>query len=209
MMDEEIQDAQPATHPPMEPTGDPLDDEETKWPKVIGVISLIYALFGLLCQSGYAVATGFTDQLMQFFGMEVTTPVVLKATAVLLAAVGIALGIVMLMGAIKLLRRQRSGVSLLKKWAVMRIILVLIGVVAGVLMAPAQIEMQQQMLEVQRERMPPDQAARIPDLTDEQIWRRTMIQMGVMSALFAAYPVFLGFWLSRNKITADVERWLE
>ncbi len=89
------------------------------------------------------------------------------------------------------------------------IILVLIGVIAGVLMAPAQIEMQQQMLEAQRERMPPDQAARIPDLTDEQIWRRTMISMGVMSALFAAYPVFLGLWLSRTKITADVERWLE
>ena len=208
-MNEENQQNHEDMHPPMEPTAVVLDDQETKWPKVIGVISLIYAIIGLLCQSGYAVATALTDQLMQFFGIEVATPVVLKATGILLAAVGIALGVVMLTGAIKLLRRQRSGVSVLKKWAVMRIILVLIAVIAGVLMAPAQIDTQRQMLEAQRDRMPPDQAARLPDLTDDQIWRRTMIQMGVFSALFAAYPVFLGFWLSRKKITADVERWLE
>ena len=206
MMDEEIQDAQPHMHPPMEPTGVPLDDEETKWPKVIGVISLIYAIFGLLCQSGYVIVTAFADQFMRLASIDVATPVALKATGIVLAVGGIALAILMLVGAIKLLRRQRSGVSLLKKWAVMRIVLILVGVIAGVLMAPAQVDMQQQVLEAQRDRLPPGQ---IPDRTDDQVWRGMMIQMGVFSALFAAYPVFLGFWISRKKITADVDRWIE
>ncbi len=208
-MNEENQQNHEDMHPPMEPTAVVLDDQETKWPKVIGVISLIYAIIGLLCQSGYAVLTGFSDQITGFFGPEVTTPVLLKAIGILLAVGGLSLGVVMLVGALRLLRRERSGVSLLKKWVVMRIILVLIWVIAGVLIAPTQIEIQKQAMDARRASLPADQAAGIPDLTAEQMWRWMMIQMAGLSVVFSAYPVFLGVWLSRKKITADVERWLE
>jgi hypothetical protein len=47
----------------------------------------------------------------------------------------------------------------------------------------------------------------IPDLTDDQIWRRMIIGIGIGSVVFAVYPLFLGFFLSRQKITDEVHRW--
>jgi len=190
------------------PTFGEVEAEETKWPKVIGIISLIYALGGLLCQGGVAVSTALGDAIARFFGADITTPVVLKAIGIMVALTTFAAGVVMLAGAIKLLRRRRSGPSLLRKWVVMRIALVLIGVVVMVLTGPAQTQMQRSMLDFQndlaRER---GQMDRIQERTDDELWHTAMLQGGIFAGLFAIYPVFLGLWLSRKKIAAEVEQW--
>ena len=57
------------------------EEKPSKWPTVIGVISVIYALGGLLCMAGYAVSTLFTEALMRMGGMTMTVPPVIKLTA--------------------------------------------------------------------------------------------------------------------------------
>lgn len=210
MMDEEIQDAQPATHPPMEPTGDPLDDEETKWPKVIGVISLIYAILGLGCNAlggaWYAVA----PMLPEMWRGGANIPGILRLSLGVQILAAVCLGVLMLIGAVNLLRRRRAGPRLLKRWAILRMLLILIAVVLLVLTAPAQVDMQRSVQEYRNDML--REAGRtdmIQESTDEEFWRLVMLQGGFGVLATAIYPVFLGLWLSRKKITADVERWLE
>ncbi len=210
MMDEEIQEAQPATHPPMEPTGDLLDDEETKWPKVIGVISLIYAILGLGCNAlggaWYAVA----PMLPEMWRGGADIPGILRLSLGVQILAAVCLGVLMLIGAVNLLRRRRAGPRLLKRWAILRMLLILIAVVLLVLTAPAQVDMQRSMQEFSNDMLrDAGRTDMIKESTDEEFWRLLMIQGGFGVLATAIYPVFLGLWLSRTKITADVERWLE
>ncbi|MHC4446466.1 MAG: hypothetical protein ACYSXF_01485 [Planctomycetota bacterium] len=194
----------------MEPAAVPLDDEETKWPKVIGVISLIYAILGLGCSTlggaWYAVA----PMLPEMWRGGAEMPGILRVSLVGQLGAAICLGVLMLIGAVNLLRRRRAGPRLLKRWAILRMLLILIAVVLLVLTAPAQIDMQRSVQEFRNDMLrDAGRTDMIQERTDEELWRQVMLWGGLGVLATAIYPVFLGFWLSRKKITDDVERWLE
>ncbi len=223
MADDEPKDLAPeesSTDTLEAPPAPPLDADDyddypepprTRWPKVIGIISLIYAICGMLCQTTFALWLLFLMPMIM--GMmqadEVTVPLVLKLIGIPQALLLLVLGIVLLLGSVKLLRRNRSGVGMLKQWAMWRVVLLVIGAGASIATLPAQIDMQTQMLEAQKEAAEdagrPFPAA-IPDY--DTAWRRGVIGLGVFSGILAAYPVFLSFYLSRSKISDEVEQWI-
>ncbi len=200
-MDESPQQAAP-------PTFAEVAAEESKWPKVIGVISLIYGLMGLLCNTIIGVWLGVADMIPEMFRGGVELPLIVRIAGIVQAVLTLGVGILMVMGSVSLLRRRRAGPGRLKKWVLLRMALLLLAVVAMVLTGPAQTQMQRSILEFQtdmfREADMPD---RIVEKTDEELWQKAMLQGGIAAGLFAIYPVFLGLYLSRKKITAEVEQW--
>jgi hypothetical protein len=197
--------------PPIPPPGTAeLESGEalTKWPTVIGVISLIYACGGLLCGIGYGISSFFMEALMRMGGMDIATPAIIKVTGLILSLCMMALGILMIAGAVATLRRRRSGPKLLRTWAVLRIILLLLGIAVTVLSAPAQIQLQREIQEAQADMMRESgRTDPIEEKTDEEIWRGLIVQVGIMTGVMAVYPFFLGLYLSRRKIMAEVEQW--
>ena len=194
-------------------TGEMFDYDEPPqtsggWPVVIGVISLIYACGGLLCQVAAGSMAMLGDFLASLGGLDVEIPPVIKAIGVGLAAMTFIAGLIMLMGAIHLLRRRRAGPKLLKAWVVLRLILIAVGFSTMFITAPAQIEFQRTMLEAQNERV--REAGRedlVKPIDDESIWRTHMIQGVIMTGITAIYPVFIGIWLSRRPIKDEVAKW--
>jgi hypothetical protein len=194
------------TAPPVE-QGELPEQVESRWPKVIGVISIIYACGGLLCQTGYGLATFFGDALARMGGMDFTIPLTIKVFAASAACMALGLGIVLLTGGIRLVQRRRSAVKLLKVWVALRLALILYGVVVTVLTAPANIQFQRSMIEAQNDMLRESGQPEIPVPADEQLWRSMMINTGIFSALFAAYPVFVGVYISRRRINQEVQDW--
>ncbi|MEE9131472.1 MAG: hypothetical protein V3T84_15755 [Phycisphaerales bacterium] len=198
------------THPPTERNEMLADHLPTKWPKVIGVISLLYALGGMLCQIGGVMSLYLTKWLARLGGFELDMEISasLKAVQIGLAALVFCVGILMFVGAVNLLRRRRSGPSLLRAWSVIRLVLIVVGLGTAIMLVPAQVELQRSVLDQQNDRLREvGMASRVKEKTDDEL-RQAAIRNGVIvSGVFAAYPFFLGLWLSRRKVTEEVQHW--
>ncbi len=72
----------------------------------------------------------------------------------------------------------------------------------------AQVELQRSLLEQQNDRLrEAGMESRVKEKTDDEL-RQAIIRNGVIvSGVFAAYPFFLGLWLSRRKVTEEVQHW--
>lgn len=203
-----MEQVEPSDVPPIEPGT--LEDVEpaSRWPTVIGVISMVYAVLGLLCSVGYAISTFMMEALMRMGGLEVTAPPVIKVVGLVTSAAMFLLGVLMVFGAAGLLRRTRRGVVLLKRWVLLRVMLLAASAVLGVLLAPASVQMQKSIEESQiRQLEEAGQSGVMKPKTDQEHWRQLMIQSAVMLAVTAVYPVFLGVFLSRRKISEEVATW--
>ncbi|MEE8155129.1 MAG: hypothetical protein V3T53_09285 [Phycisphaerales bacterium] len=198
------------THPPTEQSEMLADDLPTKWPTVIGVISLFYALGGLLCQIGVAMGPYLTELGARLGGLDLDMeiPASLMAVQIGLATLTFCVGILMFIGAVNLLRRRRSGPSLLRVWSVIRLVLIVVGLGVAVMLAPAQVGIERWQLDVANEKhREAGRADRVKERTDDEL-RQTVITKGVIaSGVGAMYPFFLGLWLSRRKVTEEVKHW--
>ena len=115
-------------------------------------------------------------------------------------------GILLLFAAIGLLRRRKSGVSLHKAWAAVRLILIVIGLGLGMLMIPAQVDMQRSVNEATNRRLREAGRPEQP-FNEEAVMQRSKIMLGIMTGATAIYPLFVGFYLSRKKIADEVADW--
>ena len=190
--------------PPTE-QGD-MPKQESTWPKTIGVISLIYAIGGLLCQVIGGVTVVASEWLAGLRGIDIELPLLLKLTQGSMVVVVFVIGIVLLVGSIKLLQRNQSGPSLLKKWVVLRLVMVLVGLVLSVLTLPVQVEMQKS-IEKQTNEIRREAGLSVDKIDEEKIQFRITLIAVIFSGVFSIYPLFLGFYLSRNKITDEVNSW--
>ncbi len=193
--------------PPIE--SEPLDlAQETGWPKVIGTLSIIYALVGLSCSLFVVGSPWLTEFGTRFSGIEMTFPQLLKIMAIVSGLIMFILGLMLFFGGIRLLRRKPAGVSLIKKWVIARFVFLLIGFTTTVLTAPAQVDFQRQALDATNEAMVKgNRPDLVKDFDEEQTWRLLMIQASVITSIIAIYPLFLGFYLSRRKISDEVKTW--
>jgi len=194
------------------PEYEDFEPPDTKWPKVIGIISLIYAIGGLLCQVAGSVWVVFgAEAVMGMTGADIEMSMLVKVLTIVSAVLLFGVGVLMLVGSVNLLRRRRSGVSALKMWVVLRLLLLVVGIGLGILMLPANIDFQMQAAEAQAQ-MLRDRGQSVPasleKMDRETLWLRSVIGLGVMSGVFAVYPLFLGFYLSRGKISDEAAQWV-
>lgn len=196
---------------PAHPTIEPFDEPPaTSWPKVIGVISLIYALLGMTCSTiGVVAQTFLMEFLMKMGNIDVQVPLFLKIVSIASLIIILPVGIYMLMGAIALLKRQPAGVTRLKRWAIIRIILIVLLFPMIFLSADMQIDIKRQTIEMQADQL--REAGRsdlIQEYDEDKARRGVYIQHAIMNAVVAIYPFFLGFFLSRKKIEDETATWI-
>ena len=144
--------------------------------------------------------------LLGLQSIEVEMPVLLKLTQGSMIVIVFVIGIVMLVGSIKLLQRKRSGTSLLKKWVMLRLVMVLLGLVLSVITLPAQVEIQRSIKE-QTNEIRRKAGTSEEKIDDEKIQFTIMLTAVIFSGGVSIYPLFLGFYLSRKKITEEVNSW--
>ncbi len=193
--------------PPIE--SEPMDlAEESSWPKVIGTISIIYALVGLSCSLFVVGSPWLTEFGTRFSGIEMTFPQMLKIMAIVSGLIMFILGLMLFFGGIRLLRRKPAGVSLIKKWVIARFAFLLIGFATTVVTAPAQVDFQRQVLDLTNEAMVKgNRPDLVKEFDEDKTWQLLMIQAAVMTSVVAIYPLFLGLFLSRKKISDEVNTW--
>jgi hypothetical protein len=182
---------------------------ETTWPKVIGVFSLIYAMTGMLCITAITISTLFLSAIMmQMGGMDIEIPLAVQAMTAAMGTLTVIVGVVMMVGAVGLLRRRRSGVKWLKRWSILRLVLLFIGIGLTFATGPTQMDFQRQMVDARNDAMiENDRPDLVQEKSDEQIWNQILLQTAIFTGLYAIYPVFLGLFLSRRSIADEVDSW--
>src|SRR5262245_56335837 len=95
----------------------PLVDEiaRTRWPTVIGVISIVYAILGLTCATFQMGWLGLMDVIPEMWRGGMSMPLPLRLTFLALALPLLIAGVMLLTGGVGLVRRKRSSVGLLRK----------------------------------------------------------------------------------------------
>ena len=201
--------APPPAAPPSDNDWDLVEPPDTKWPKVIGIISLIYALGGLLCQVGGGVFTFLIEFFLGMGGIDVTMPMSMKIVAVSKALVLFFVGLILLFGSINLLRRRRSGLSLHKQWAIIRLVLVVVFLAVDIMFLTANVEFQRSTQEATNQMLRDNgQSQAVTEFSEDAAWTKAVIGAGVVAGVASGYPLFLGFYLSRKKITKEVDQWI-
>ncbi|MHC5003961.1 MAG: hypothetical protein ACYTJ0_12635 [Planctomycetota bacterium] len=196
------QDSPPQAPPPQ------IDQYELRWPRVIGVLSVIYAAIGMTCATGATTWAGIVNTLPEMFRGGATVAPILQITMAVQSLLGLALAIMLMVGAVGLLRRRPSAVRTLKRWAVLRLGLLLLAASTVFVTGPAQLDMQRSVLEY-RNRMlrEADRTDMVEEKSDRRLWAETLRGLAIGAGLQAVYPVFIGLYLGRRKITDQVATW--
>ena len=194
-----------ASTPPQIPPPAVQMEERSAWPTVLGVLSLIYAALGS-CMALFGVgALVFNEQLLKLGGMEVEMPSTLRVLGAVSGVLSAALGVLLFVAAIGLLRRRRSGVFLAKAWIVLRLLLALAALGTLPLTAAGQIGYQQAIQEeAERIASQRGQQSMVPVKTEEELRRSTYTWGVVGGAVAITYPIVLGWWLTRRRIRDEV-----
>ena len=186
-----------------------LDAPATKWPTIIGVFSLLYAIGGLGCQAFFGFVSVFFGEFMaNLGGSDAELPMISKIIGGASAVILLVIGVMMLIGSINLMRRRRSGVALLRRWVVMRLLLVLVFFTITVLTAPLQMNFQRQMVEFGNDQwIDAGRPDLVQEFDDAALWKRTMYSTAGMFAAVSVYPVLLGLYIGRRKIDEEIRAW--
>ncbi len=164
------------------------------WPTVVGIIGIIYAslgLFGTFCGLAFLfILLSYADWL-ESFGIpeqelqEMQASMSPVSWTVLASVVGLALVILLFVGAVRLLRRQASGARLCALWSWMIIPWSIIATAITLVFhfnAPVPSSGQ-----------------------GEQIGTAILTVIGAVVGL--VFPVFMVIWFSRATIKSQVAQW--
>lgn len=178
----------PPTHP-----DSVLPPDRPSWPTVVGVIAIILGagglllgLFGLVWQ--VLLVSGVLGDT--WMGQDVTYARNIAAPTIVLGVLGVALAVLLLTGAIALLRRRRAAATMLGVWAVVRLLHTAAVAVLG-------YYAQQEMLATMP---PPPPGAPPADVM------RTMMMLGLLVgvAWAAWFPLFVLIWFRLPKVRRDL-----
>ena len=185
-----------------------LSVPQSDWPRVIGVISIVYAILGLLCVTPWMLLSPFMSSFMGAFIEDAPAyPGVLSAVYFVQGAASVILGILLLIGAVKLLGRNPAAAGWLKTWVVSRLIVLLIAAVAGFLLIADTVDYQMALNEAITRQANTGGGAAMPMQSREALVAQSVIMLTVGSAVVAIYPIFLGIWFSRSKIRDEIAAW--
>jgi len=179
------------------------------WATGLGVVALVYAIAGILVNGLGLAFMGFSEQAA---AAAATGPVQWG-----LGGLAILLGIVLVIGAVGLLRRRRWGVRMTTAWVVARLLLLLVAGVHGWLTLPQQVDAQMSMMEERlAEARSGDGSAggsrsvRVRaggDLDREAMlkWSKLAFVGGV--AVTGTFPVVAGWILSNRRRREEIAAW--
>ena len=204
--------------PPIPPTSpfeaypDDRAARQARWPFVFGGVSLALGVFGFCMQGLGAAFAGFTDSLMKMGGMEVSPPPdVVRVVGITQAVILCALGIVLIAGSALLMNRNPLGATLVRVWVVLRLLMVVAGLVAGIVTIKPNVEWQITMTAEMREslrkqpgfnekNLPP-----IPERADAE--QKALWSLLGASVAFSVWPFVMAIVMTRPNVRADIDAW--
>ncbi len=190
--------------PPVEPGEIP--HPPSAWPKVIGVITIIFGSLAILGGCSGAVSSLFMSSLSGLVPEEQATMYDamegLKPWMIIGAVLALALGILQLVAGIGLVRRRAWSPTACMVWAAIKMVFVVGYTILGDMARQAQFEAAQEMIQ-QDPNMPAGMAAMMASFF--QVFGVFAIVVGILWGW--ALPVFLLIWFSRGKIKAEVAGW--
>lgn len=164
------------------------------WPTVVGIIGIIYAslgLFGTFCGLAFLFILPSYADWLQSFGMseqevqEMQTSMLPVSWTVFTSLVGLALVILLFVGAVRLLRRQASGARLCALWSWMIIPWTIIATVITLVI---------------------HLNAPVPSGGLGQQIGAAIVTV-IEAAIELVLPVFMVIWFSRATIKSQVAQW--
>ena len=182
------------------------------WPTVIGVLCLLYALLGLVSNGCGLFWQQSQRVIFSMSGIrDVEIPSDIAMVSLVVSIIGMALVILLFVGAVGLMRRKQASLKLLRIWVVLQVVLALAGVVAGVLMIDSNIKYQEQISDAVREMMVDrgENADAFPRQSEEEMRRGAVIGLIVGTPMQMAFPVVIGLLLTRRRWREEAEGWDE
>ena len=177
-----------------------LPEVPSKWPTVFGVVGIILAALGLFGGCCGMIVPLAMPRYIAWLESQPNVPQeqidLTKASmppvvwTLLAGLVGLALGTILLIGAIRLLRRRSSGVGLCKFWAWVTIPWSIVGFVIGMYLQMQVPKGSQQM----------GAAGQYIGLAFGGCW---VLVMGV------GLPLFMLYWFTREPVRAEIAAWDE
>lgn len=205
----------PGEHvPPVDHDFDTFEPR-SRWPFVVGTISILYASFGLffMCISLTGIFLGPWLQA-SLGGMEpVPMPMVLMIGQVVLVLAGVSLGILLLVGGISTLKRRRRGPRCINLWVVLRLAVLVVGLAFLFMTIDVNLQYQDAVRDSVVELMEKNNVsqeqidASVPELDPAEL-RSTMITWSLaFAAMVAVCPIVLGLIMSSKGIRAEWQQW--
>ena len=186
---------------------------ESRWPMVLGTISILYASFGILFML-ITLAGVFLGPWLQasLGGMDpISVPTALLVGQSLLAILGLGLGIVLLTGGILTIMRRRRGPRLISVWVVGRLVLIVLGMVFAFSTMDVNLEYQERVQEAVVEQM------RKNEIPEERIEasapgqgmnRRSMVTWTLaFGGILSIYPIIAGLMVSGREVRSEYRLW--
>ncbi|MCB1236243.1 MAG: hypothetical protein KDM91_14325 [Verrucomicrobiae bacterium] len=195
--------------PPLPPPGT-VPGQPSNWPKVLGIIAIVFGAFGALsglirlAQSFFAgamaklasagqVNENAAEELTAFFENW-------KIFGIVQGLVMAIVALMLLVGGIKLLKRQAGSIGLLKGWALLKLVTGIGGTIF-------QTQMTREQMAITLK-----QAGEAAGSAGNQM-TETFVGIGMMIGVvfgviwLAILPVFLLIWFARAAVKAEVARW--
>ncbi|MCZ6850349.1 MAG: hypothetical protein O7F17_01775 [Planctomycetota bacterium] len=197
--------------PPPAPMTQPIDAGEiphppSAWPKVIGVITVIFGSLAILGGCSGAVSSLFMSSLSGLMPEEQATMYDamegLKPWLIIGAVLTLALGILLLVAGIGLVRRRAWSPTACMVWAGIKMVFVVGYTILSDMARQAQFEAMQEMMQ-QDPNMPAGATAMMGSFF--QVFGVFAIVLGILWGW--ALPIFLLSWFSRSKVKAEVAGW--
>lgn len=114
--------------PPIEPMLD-LPEERPSWPKVVGIVSILWGALGLVC-NGCGVASPLLVGMIPENPQMGPMPDVLKPglAQLVLAGIGLGMSVVLIIAGVATLQRQKAGRTLHLVWSGVNLVLLVVGI---------------------------------------------------------------------------------
>jgi len=151
----------------------------TRWPLVIGILSIVLASLGIVCTPVSVVMNQFNPQSQR---MMAGMPPWFGTYQIVSGVVGVCVAILLLVAGIQTLRRQPSGRTLHITYGALAMLLAIVGLTLSV------------MIFTQAHVEPP-------------VRQFSLAIMPCTAVMVFAYPVFLLVWFLRPKIAKEVAGW--
>ena len=186
----------PPTSAPPPPSPAP-----SAWPTALGTVAIVFGILGAIGSVLGVLMVVFQDEYLGLFGgmvpeeaaAEITANAPHPALGASLQILGLLAGLLLAVAGARLVKRRQCGASLLRTWAIIKIILVVIGSVVGARVAMAQAQGAS------------GAGAGAPPPGLQPVIMIMAMGMGLLWGW--ALPVFSLVWLGRAKIRAEVAGW--
>jgi len=180
--------------------------KQTSWPKVLGIIAMVFGVLGSL--SGlWAIASSFFSEILA--KMANLPPDFYDKWKPFMLASGLGtvfLGALLFFGGLFLMQRKRSSTMMLNSWAILKMAL---GVAGAYLSYQMQSEQMPLMMEHQQKMMKKSGAGaeQMAEMITGVTEIATMVGMVFGLAWLMVLPVFILIWFIRPKIRKEVAGW--